>query len=151
MQARTSALRTVLLALALVTTTAALPAVAAPADLDRGAGAAADTVGYSLWAPDHTVTFQGRAFGRLDRQPGASEWKHQSWCVDRGGGYTSVSWTLHRAGIAPSTVGGLTCNDEVKQETSSGVGPFTSLTVSVCKVTALLRRRCATNDYAVPE
>jgi len=144
MQARTPALRTLFLAVALLTSTA-LPAVAAPGRT------AADTVGYSLWVPDHTVTFQGRAFGRLDRQPGASEWKHQSWCVDRGGGYTSVSWTLHRAGIAPSTVGGLTCNDEVKQETSSGVGPFTSLTVSVCKVTALLRRRCATNDYAVPE
>jgi hypothetical protein len=150
MQARTRALRTVLLAVALVTS-AALPAVAAPAG---GAAApirsSAETVGYSLWAPYHTVSFQGRAFGRLDREPGASEWKHQAWCVDKGTGYTSVSWKLHRAGLAPSTVGGFTCNDEVKTETTSAVGPFTSLTVSVCKSSGLLRRRCASQDYAVP-
>lgn len=57
---------------------------------------------------------------------------------------------LHRAGVAPSTVGGVTCNDEVKSETGSAVGPFTSLTVSVCKVTGLLRRRCVSQDDAVP-
>jgi hypothetical protein len=112
--------------------------------------AAAETVGYSVWVPGHTATVQGRAFGRLDRASSASAWRHQVWCVDKGVGETSVDWRLHRSGLAPSTVGSLTCDNRVETDSSSAFGPFVKLTVTVCKEPRFSERYCVTREYAVP-